>query len=85
MKKLHLFTFCFIGLLHNFYAQEKKASVEEIYQGEFRTEGMDVLRSLNNGKQYTILNSNRTNQTSTIDKYDYSTLKKWRPWFLLSI
>merc|ERR1712000_323862 len=37
---------------------------------------MDVLRSMNNGKQYTILNFNRSPRTSSLDKYDYETLEK---------
>lgn len=76
MKKLALllfFTVCFLTVT---LAQKKPISVEEIYSGAFRTEGLDALRSLKNGKQYTVLNFDRSAKTTTIDKYDYATLKK---------
>lgn len=76
MKKSLLFLFFTIGFLTVTYAQNKKITVEDIYSGEFRTEGLDALRSLNNGKQYTILNLDRSAGTSTIDIYDYATQKK---------
>lgn len=57
-------------------AQKKQLNLKEIYGGEFRTERMDVLRSLNNGTQYTILDFDRANRTTSIDKYDYKTLEK---------
>ncbi len=58
------------------YAQEKIINLEEIWGGAFRTEGMDVLRSLKNGKQYAVLNFDRETRSSSVDKYDYSTLQK---------
>ncbi|WP_419212699.1 S9 family peptidase [Maribacter sp. X9] len=76
MKKtclLVLITFTFQVLT---WAQEKQITVEDIYKGAFRTEGMDVLRSMNSGKQYTVLNFDSSNQVSSIDKYDYKTLNK---------
>ena len=76
MKKSLLFLFILFGFLTLTYSQDKKISVEDIYRGEFRTEGLDVLRSLKNGKQYTILNLDRSAGTSSIDKYDYATLEK---------
>jgi len=57
-------------------AQKKKITLEEIWRGAFRTEGMDELRSMKNGKQYTVLNFNRNPRSSSIDKYDYKTLEK---------
>src|SRR5690606_28824492 len=41
-----------------------------------RTEGMDRLRSMKNGSQYTILNIDRNRWVASIDKYDYRTLQK---------
>src|SRR5680860_1034546 len=76
MKKSPLLLFFFIGLLTTGYAQNKEISVEEIYNEDFRTEGLDALRSLQNGKQYTVLNFDRSAMTTTIDKYDYATLEK---------
>ncbi|SDD57625.1 dipeptidyl-peptidase-4 [Pricia antarctica] len=76
MKKSSLLLFFFIGLLTISNAQKKEITVEEIYSGGFRTEGLDALRSLENGMQYTVLNFDRSAMTTTIDKYDYATLKK---------
>ncbi|TYC12126.1 S9 family peptidase [Bizionia gelidisalsuginis] len=57
-------------------AQNKEISLEEIWDGTFRTQGMDALHSLKNGKQYSVLNVDRATGTTTIDIYDYSTLEK---------
>lgn len=76
MRKIHFLTFLIIAFQAFAWAQEKQITIEEIYQGAFSTEGMDALRSMNNGKQYTVLNFDRTQMTSSIDKYDYKTLKK---------
>jgi len=57
-------------------AQNKRISLEEIYGGSFRTEGMDRLRSMKNGDQYTILNIDYTRRSASIEKYDYGTLEK---------
>ena len=55
MKKLH-FSFLFIfGFIVAVTAQDKQIPLEEIWNGEFRTEGMDVLRSMNSGTEYTVL------------------------------
>jgi dipeptidyl-peptidase-4 len=58
------------------YCQSKQISLEDIWSGAFRTEGMQALHSMNNGKQYSVLNYDRQNGTSTIDIYDYKTLEK---------
>lgn len=76
MKKSHILLLFMVGFLTVTYAQTKKITIEDIYQGAFRTEGLDALRSLNNGTQYTILNFNRADGTSSIDVYEYSTQKK---------
>ncbi len=70
---LFLFLFGFSSVLT---AQNKKITLEDIWGGTFRTEGLDVLRSMKNGKQYTVLNNNRQTGTSSIDTYDYKTLQK---------
>ena len=57
-------------------AQDKNITLEEIWNGSFSTEGMASLHSMNNGKQYSVLNFNRNTGTSTIDIYDYKTLDK---------
>ena len=66
----------FVGLTMLTFAQEKKITIEEIYQGAFTTSGLDVLRSMKNGEHYTILNYNSADKSSSIDKYDYKTLEK---------
>jgi dipeptidyl-peptidase-4 len=55
-------------------AQNKDISLEEIWDGTFRTERMDALHSMNNGQQYSVLNNE--NRASKIDIYDYKTLSK---------
>ena len=74
-KQFPLFLFL-LGFLTISTAQKKNITLEEIWGGAFRTENMDVLRSMNNGKQYTILNFNRSPRSSSLDKYDYKTLEK---------
>ncbi len=66
----------FIATISTLTAQKKEISLEEIWSGEFRAERMDVLRSLKNGKEYSILNFNRSNRTSAIDVFDYKSGKK---------
>ena len=56
--------------------QNKQISLEEIWDGTFRTEGMQALHSMNNGKQYSVLNRDRSEKTASIDIYDYKTLEK---------
>jgi len=56
MKKIFAFLIFTMTLVTVSIAQQKQISVEEIYRGAFRTQGLDVLRSMKNGKQYTILN-----------------------------
>jgi len=76
MNKQFLLILSLLGFLTFSTAQKKKITLEEIWGGEFRTEQMDVLRSMKNGKQYTILNFMRSPWTSSLDKYDYETLQK---------
>ena len=58
------------------YCQNKQITLEEIWSGTFRTEGMQALHSMKNGKQYSILNFDRQTRNSTIDIYNYKTLQK---------
>lgn len=58
--------------------QQKNLTLKEIWGGGFRTQGLDVLRSLNNGKEYAVLNYDRTNGNSTVDVYAYIDGKKVR-------
>ncbi len=57
-------------------AQNKQLTLEEIWGGDFRTERMQSLHSMNNGKEYTVLNFDKVTGASAIDKYDYKTQQK---------
>lgn len=66
-----------LGLLASFSAVgQQKINIEAIYSGTFRAKGMDELQALKNTNHYTVLNSDRTSNTSQIDLYDFATLKK---------
>jgi len=57
-------------------AQTKKITLEDIWSGAFRTEGMDVLHSMKNGQKYSVLNFDRATRSTSIDIYEYKTLQK---------
>ncbi|WP_406682905.1 S9 family peptidase [Seonamhaeicola sp. MEBiC1930] len=64
----------FISALLN--AQNQEITLEEIWGGNFRAERMDVLHSMANGQQYSVLNFDRNTRSTSIDVYNYQTLKK---------
>ena len=75
--KLSKLSFCICFFTTIFLsAQTEEITLESIWNGSFRTEGMDVLHSMANGQQYSVLNFDRQSRTTTIDIYDYKTLKK---------
>ncbi len=76
MKKLNILLFLLLGFSATISAQTKQITVEEIYRGAFQSEGMQALRSMKSGKQYTILNQDRSNGSTSLDKYDYKSLAK---------
>ncbi|WP_072764084.1 S9 family peptidase [Arenibacter nanhaiticus] len=76
MRKISFLVALTFSIFSTITAQNKQISLEEIYGGHFRTEGLDRLRSLKNGKQYTILDFDSSKGTTAIDKYDYSTQEK---------
>ena len=55
---------------------QQKITIDELYNGTFRAQGMDELQSLKNTNQYTVLNADRQSRTMQIDLYDFATLKK---------
>lgn len=72
----------FITAITTISAQQKDITLEDIWSnGTFRTERLDALRSLNNGTEYSVLNHNRKNRSSTIDVYDYKTGEKVKTLF----
>ena len=56
-------------------AQKSTISLENIWNGEFRTERMNSLNSMN-GDFYTLLNFDRATRSTSVDKYSYVSLKK---------
>ena len=74
MKKLFTVILLFTGILSFSQTQTSQLTLEKIWRGTFRTQYMEVLRSLKNGKQYAVLNYDTG--VSTVDKYDYKTLEK---------
>ena len=67
----------FVFLVASFSAVgQQKISIEAIYSGTFRAKGMDDLQALKNTNQYTVLNFDRSSNTSQIDLNDFATLKK---------
>ena len=57
-------------------AQKKSISLDQIWDGSFRTQGMNALHSMNNGQQYSVLNFDRSSRSTSVDLYDYKTLSK---------
>ena len=72
MKKLLLL---FLAITSLVTAQKKDITLDEIWNGTFRTERMNSLNSMN-GDFYTLLNFNRETQSTSVDKYSYATLEK---------
>ncbi len=58
------------------FAQDKAITLEDIWNGSFSTENMEVLHSMNNGQQYAVLNFNRATRSTSVDVYDYQTQSK---------
>jgi len=73
LKFFTLFLYCVTALTS---AQNKDISLEEIWDGTFRTERMFALHSMKNGQEYSVLNFK--DGASQIDIYDYKTLSKQR-------
>ena len=76
MKLLRILSLITVLITSTLTAQNKQITLEEIWNGTFRTDGLQALHSLNNGKQYSVLNFDRANRATTIDIFDYKTLEK---------
>ncbi|MDQ0333974.1 dipeptidyl-peptidase-4 [Formosa algae] len=70
---LLLLFFLMTGLIS---AQQKQITLEDIWNGTFRTERMESLHSMANGQEYSVLDFNRESRSTSIDIYDYKTLSK---------
>lgn len=58
------------------FAQDQAITLEDIWNGSFSTENMEVLHSMNNGQQYAVLNFNRSTRSTSVDVFDYKTQSK---------
>ena len=76
MNRTKLLTVVFLLTLSFITAQDKEITLEQIWNGTFRTERMNVLNSMNNGEQYSVLKYNRNQGTTSIAIYDYKTLEQ---------
>lgn len=67
-----------VGFLMPTFAigQTKQIVLEDLWNGNFRTEGIQALHSINNGKQYSVLTRDNATKSSAVDIYDYKTLEK---------
>ncbi len=72
MKKILL---VFLTITSLVTAQKKDITIDEIWNGTFRTERMNSLNSMNDDF-YTLLNFNKNYQSTTVDKFSYATLEK---------
>jgi len=67
----------FVLGLFSAIGQQKQLRMEEIWDGTFQTKSLFRLHSLNNGKEYTVMQYD-TNRNRTIDVYRYDTGEKVR-------
>ena len=57
-------------------SQTDSFSLNQIWDGSFRTQGLTALHSMKNGQQYSVLNFDRSTGSTSIDLYDYITFSK---------
>lgn len=72
-----LVVFAFILSFFSVVAQQKNLQMEEIWDGTFQTKSLFRLHSLQNGREYTVMQYD-PNGNRTIDVYDYKTAEKVR-------
>ena len=74
MKRLIILLLAFSATLT---AQKKNITLEDIWSnGTFRAERLNSFHSMSRGDFYTILNFNREDKSTSLDKYDYKTLER---------
>ena len=76
MLRKPLFSIIFASFSLISLAQVKEITLEDIWNGSFRTERIEILHSMKNGQQYSVLNFNRSTRSTSIDLYDYKTQSK---------
>ncbi|WP_282086612.1 S9 family peptidase [Aquimarina algiphila] len=74
ITKLFFGILFFIGLTT--YAQDKAFTLDEIWGGAFRTEGLQSLYSMKNGTEYSVLEKDQVSGTTNIEVYSYETGEK---------
>ena len=57
-------------------SQNKAFTLEKIWRGTFRTEGLEDLHSMKDGKRYSVFNFDRETRSTSVDIYSYKTQKK---------
>lgn len=72
MKKILIL---FVAITSLATAQKKDITLNELWDGSFRTQRMNSLNSMN-GDFYTLLNFNNETRSTSVDKYSYKTLEK---------
>ena len=55
---------------------QQKITIDEVFNGTFRAEGMDELQSMKNSNQYSVLNFDQASKSMQVNLYDFATLKK---------
>ncbi|HET8885884.1 MAG TPA: S9 family peptidase [Salinimicrobium sp.] len=78
MKNIFKLSALFLFVISSVTAQNRKVTLEEIWNGTFSQEYLDALESLQNGEEYAILNFDRKNRSTSIDVYSYKTGEKTR-------
>src|SRR5690606_2956131 len=74
-----LFLLLFLTAFSTLTAQKRNITLADIWKpgsSVFKTERLEVLHSMNNGKEYAILNYDQQNKASTVDVYDYKSGEK---------
>ena len=72
MRKLQLVLLLLPSII---FAQSKKITLEEIWQGQFRENHLQSFNAMN-GDFYSLLNYNSQTKSNSIDIYSYATLEK---------
>ena len=75
MKTPFIFLFSCL-FLFTATSQTDSFSLNKIWDGSFRTQGLTALHSMKNGQQYSVLNFDRSTGSTSIDLYDYITFSK---------
>ncbi len=68
----------FLCLSTTLTAQQKQITLEEIWGGAFSTESLRSIRSLDNGKEYSVLSYDRDANGFVVDVYNYESGEKVR-------